>query len=286
MHRWYDRRQALRRILQGSECVRPASTYDPISVRVAADLGFELGMLSGSTASLAVLGAPDLIVLTLSELAEQVQRISRASDLPVMIDADHGYGNALNVMRTVEELEMAGAAGLSIEDTDLPANHGSGGTSQFISIDEGVGKLKAALAARRDPDLVIAGRTDTPKTLGAAEARARAHAYAQTGVDAIFPVGVQTKADFEQITDGIQLPLILGGTGAGLNDRGYLAAKGVRVWLQGHQPIVAATKAIYDTMKHLRDGDEASTLANLASADQTEAVTRRADYDRWLKEYL
>ena len=244
MHRWQDRRRSLRNILEGDTCIRPASTYDPISVRVAEDLGFELGMLGGSTASLAVLGAPDLIVLTLTELAEQVRRISRASELPVMVDADHGYGNALNVMRTVEELEVSGAAGLSIEDTSLPANHGAGGQPRFISIDEGVGKLKAAVAARRDPDLVIAGRTDTVKTLGAAEAGARARAYAETGVDAIFLVGVQTKADFEEIIDGISLPLILGGTGPELDDREYLAGKGARVWLQGHQPIVAATKAI------------------------------------------
>ncbi|HZY51954.1 MAG TPA: isocitrate lyase/phosphoenolpyruvate mutase family protein, partial [Reyranella sp.] len=100
MH-WTDRRKRFRAILDGPVCVHPGSVYDPISARIAEDLGFELGMFAGSTASLTVLGAPDLIVLTLSEFAQQAYRINRAGNLPLMVDADHGYGNALNVKRTV-----------------------------------------------------------------------------------------------------------------------------------------------------------------------------------------
>src|ERR671912_1119623 len=117
-------RQRFRAVLAGNECVHPGSVFDPISARIAEDLGFEVGMLGGSVASMVVLGAPDLFVLTLSELAEQVRRICRAGTLPVLVDADHGYGNALNVMRTVEELETAGLAGLTIEDTELPRTFG------------------------------------------------------------------------------------------------------------------------------------------------------------------
>src|SRR5205085_1232930 len=152
------RREALRSILSGSVCVRPGSVYDAISIRIAADLGFELGMFGGSVASLAVLGDPDVALITLTELAEQMRRMSRAAALPVLVDADHGYGNALNVRRTVEELEAAGAAGLTIEDTLLPQVYGQTKT-QLISLDEGVGKMRAALDARSDPSLVIMGRT-------------------------------------------------------------------------------------------------------------------------------
>ncbi|MBE2266645.1 MAG: isocitrate lyase/PEP mutase family protein, partial [Anaerolinea sp.] len=113
------RREALRAILQGSACVRPGSVYDATSIRIAQDLGFELGMFGGSVASLAVLGDPDITLITLTELCEQMRRMSRAAELPVIVDADHGYGNALNVRRTVQELETAGAAGLTIEDTLL-----------------------------------------------------------------------------------------------------------------------------------------------------------------------
>ena len=122
--RWSARRTRFRGILAGKACVHPASVHDAVAARIAADLGFEMGMFAGSVASLAVLGAPDLIVLTLSEFADQAYRIGRAADLPLLVDADHGYGNALNVMRTVEELENAGVAALSIEDTALPRGYG------------------------------------------------------------------------------------------------------------------------------------------------------------------
>src|SRR5947207_5462433 len=154
------RREALRAILKGSACIRAGSVYDPISIRIAEDLGFELGMFGGSVASLAILGDPDITLITLTELCEQMRRMSRASSLPVLVDADHGYGNALNVRRTVQELETAGAAGLTIEDTLLPQAYGAEGP-QLISIEEGIGKMKAALDGRTDPALVIMGRTGT-----------------------------------------------------------------------------------------------------------------------------
>src|SRR3954465_15222544 len=152
------RREALRSILSGAVCVRPGSVYDANSVRIAADLGFELGMFGGSVASLAVLGDPDVALITLTELAEQMRRMSRAAPLPVLVDADHGYGNALNVRRTIEELETAGAGGRPIEDTMLSQTLGQRGT-QLIWGEEGGGKMKAALDARRDASLVIMGRT-------------------------------------------------------------------------------------------------------------------------------
>src|ERR1700693_722440 len=161
------RREALRAILSGTRCIRPGSVYDATSIRIAQDLGFELGMFGGSVASLVVLGDPDVALITLTELAEQMRRMSRAGSLPVVVDADHGYGNALNVRRTVEELETAGAAGLTIEDTLLPQAFGQAGT-QLISIEEGVGKMKAAVDARGDPRLVIMARRGAASRSGLA----------------------------------------------------------------------------------------------------------------------
>ena len=120
------RRERFRGILAGDKCVYPGLVFDPISTRIAEDLGFEVGMFAGSVASGTVLGAPDLIVLTLTEFAQQIHRICRASNLSLLADADHGYGNALNVMRSVEELETAGVAALTIEDTVLPRAFGNG----------------------------------------------------------------------------------------------------------------------------------------------------------------
>src|SRR3569833_4596677 len=170
------RRDQLRSILTGTQCIRPGSVYDAISIRIAQDLGFELGMFGGSGASLAVLGDPDIALITLTELAEQVRRMSRASALPVRVDADHGYGNALNVRRTVQELEAAGAAGLTIEDTLLPAAFGEA-KAQLISLEEGVGKIRAALDGRSAPSLGIMGRTGAVSVTGLDDAIARAKAY-------------------------------------------------------------------------------------------------------------
>src|SRR5262249_6378918 len=151
---WTDRRDRFRAVLAGGRCIYPGSVFDPISARIAADLGFEAGMFAGSVASLTVLGAPDIVVLTLTEFAAQAYRINRAADLPLLVDADHGYGNALSVKRTVEELENAGIAALTIEDTTLPTPFGATDTT-LIPIVEGVGKMRAAIAGRQDPRLVI-----------------------------------------------------------------------------------------------------------------------------------
>ncbi|MBO6784668.1 MAG: isocitrate lyase/phosphoenolpyruvate mutase family protein, partial [Alphaproteobacteria bacterium] len=110
--RFAERRKTFRAILSGETCVHPGSVADPMTARITQAAGFEVGIFAGSVASMNVLAAPDLIVLTLSEFADQARRIGRACDLPLLVDADHGYGNALNVRRTVEELEMAGVAAL------------------------------------------------------------------------------------------------------------------------------------------------------------------------------
>src|SRR6201746_269988 len=208
------RREKLRAILSGSACIRPGSVYDAISIRIAEDLGFEVGMFGGSVASLAVLSDPDITLITLTELGEQMRRMSRASTLPVLVDADHGYGNALNVRRTVQELEAAGAAGLTIEDTLLPQAFGQAKT-QLISLDEGAGKMKAALAGRGAPSLAISGRTGAVSITGLDDAIARAKAYEATGVDALFFTGIKDRGELEAISAATRLPIVLGGAPQG-----------------------------------------------------------------------
>ncbi len=282
---WTDRRRRFRAILTGDKCVHPGSVYDPISARIAEDLGFELGMFAGSTASLTVLGAPDLIVLTLTEFTGQAYRINRAGNLPLMVDADHGYGNALNVKRTVEECETAGIAGMSIEDTELPTPFGTT-KPRLTSIAEGVGKMKAALAGRQDPLLSIAGRTSAIQITGIEDAIARGRAYEQVGVDALFFVGVKTRAELDAISGATKLPIILGGGTPELSDREYLASRRVRIALQGHQPFAAAVKAVHDTLKALREGTPPSRLTGIADAELMKRVTREGDYGKWTKDFL
>jgi carboxyvinyl-carboxyphosphonate phosphorylmutase len=269
------RRDALRLILTGSTCIRPGSVYDAVSIRIAEDLGFRLGMFGGSVASLAVLGDPDVTLITLTELAEQMRRMSRAASLPVLVDADHGYGNALNVRRTVQELEISGAAGLTIEDTLLPQAYGQAKT-QLISLEEGVGKMQAAVDARDDPALVIMARTGAASITSLDDAIARAMAYEATGVDALFFTGVKTRAELDAISAATKLPIVLGGFPEEMIDLDYLANKRVRIALQGHAPFAAATLAVYETLKALREGQLPKNLKGLASSELTARVTRDA----------
>ena len=282
-----ERRQRFRTILAGDRCVHPGSVFDPLSARAAQDVGFEVAMFAGSIASGTVLGAPDLIVLTLSEFADQIHRICRASTISLMVDADHGYGNALNVRRTVEELETAGVSCLTIEDTLLPLSFGAGGEGQLISVEEGVGKMKAALSGRQDSSLAIAGRTSALRNGGVPEAIKRVKAYQQAGVDAVFLAGAQTKAEIEAVNAETNIPLLLGGAGGELADLDFLSANGVRVALQGHLPFQAAVKAAYDTLKALRDGVKPADLSDkLASPQLMGQLTRRDDYNQMIKDYL
>ena len=279
------RREALRSILSGSACIRPGSVYDATSIRIACDLGFELGMFGGSVASLAVLGDPDIALITLTELAEQMRRMSRAAELPVLVDADHGYGNALNVRRTIEELEAAGAAGLTIEDTLLPQAFGQSG-SQLIPLQEGVGKMKAALDARRDVSLVVIGRTGAVSITALDDAIARAKAYEATGVDALFFTGIKTRTELETIAAATTLPIVLGGAPEDMADPIYLASQRVRIALQGHAPFAAATQAVYETLKALREGLPPKALKGLASSELTGRVTREAEVRARSGEFL
>ena len=281
-----DRRRRLRKQFAGATCVQPASVFDPISGRIADSLGFELGMLGGSVASAVILGAPDLAVMTLSELAEQVRRITRASDVSLIVDADHGYGNALSVMRTVEELEAAGVSGLTIEDTSLPSAYGSQGEETLISLEELLDKLRSAVRARRDPETVIIGRTGVLRSGGIPEMVERVTAIAATGVDAIFVLGIKTLEELEALRDVATLPIMVGNTPAELTTE-TLSSHGVRVVLRGHLTLQAMVKGIHDVLQHQAEGGDSAEIGGLlAKSDLMNVATGVDGYKRWEQDFL
>jgi len=282
-----EQRKRLRAVFAGNKCISPASVYDGLSARVAESVGYEIGMLAGSVASNTTLAAPDLIVLTLTEFADQVRRIMRASSLSLIVDADHGYGNALNVMRTVVELEHAGVSGMSIEDTALPTRFGqTEGVDELISLDEMAGKLKAAVAARRDPSTVILGRTAALKVEGVEGTVKRAKAFAACGVDAIFLVGVESVDQVKAVHEAAKLPIMVGGAPASVT-HAAVAAAGGRVMLQGHQPVAAAVKAVREVYTHLFNGGAPADLKDrIAAQGEIDKLVRAADYKTWQKDYL
>ncbi|MEC8912447.1 MAG: isocitrate lyase/phosphoenolpyruvate mutase family protein [Chloroflexota bacterium] len=281
-----EKREIFRKVLQGEECLFPGSVYDAVSARLATEVGFEIGMFAGSIGSSVVLGAPDYIVLTLTEFADQARRICRNTDLPLLVDADHGYGNALNVKRTVEELENAGVAALTIEDTDLPRPYGTQKPT-LISIDEGIGKMKAALEGRSDSSLIIAGRSSAFSVTSIEDAVERAKQYESAGVDAMFFAGISTREELSAARDAISIPIMLGSVSKELEDKDFLSSMGVKVALQGHLPYMAGVKAVYEVMKALRSGTKPSELGGASQySDLISRVTRENEHDGWIDKYL
>ena len=282
---WTGRRERLRAIVDGERCVYPASVYDGISARIAADVGFEAMMFAGSVGSFSVIAAPDICVLTLTEFAQQAYRINRAGSLPLCVDADHGYGNAMSVKRTVEELETAGVSALTIEDTLLPTAFG-GEEGRLLSIEEGVGKMRAALAGRQDPRLVIVGRTSAIGITGVEDTIARLKAYEAVGVDMLFMAGLKNREQLDAVASAVNKPLFLGSVPEDMMDLDYLSARKVRVCLQGHHQFWAGVQGVYNTLKALREGMKPSELKNVASADMQKKLLRQADYAKWSKDFL
>ena len=276
-------RVEFRKLLAYTSCFHTASVFDPMSARIAADLGFEAGILGGSVASLQVLAAPDFALITLSEFTEQATRIGRVAQLPIIADADHGYGNALNVMRTVAELERSGVAALTIEDTLLPAQFGRKSTD-LISIEEGSGKIKAAIESRVDPELVIIARTNAG-TLSVEHVKSRIKAYTEAGADGICLVGVKDFAHLEQIAEGVELPLMLVTYGnPELSDSQRLAALGVRIVVAGHAAYFASIKATYDCLREQRN--VTCSTSDLSATELTHTYTRPERYQVWAKEFM
>jgi len=279
-----EKRQRLRAVLAGNVCVSPVTVFDALSARVAQSVGHQVGILSGSVSGNTLLAVPDLMLQTLTEFAEQVRRITRVSELSLVLDADNGFGNALNVMRCVEELEHAGTAALMIEDVAMPQRFGAAGL-EVVSTDEMVGKLRAALAARQDPSLVIFARTAALKAEDAGRVAARARAYAATGVDGIFISGLTNLEAFDAIRAAMSLPIVLGSVPH--VKREDLVARGVRLLLQGHQPVAAVVKALREVYTHLHDGGAPADLkATIASPEEMAAVTGGAQYEARMREFL
>jgi methylisocitrate lyase len=170
--------------------------------------GYDAMYLSGAAFSAGVLGLPDVGLFTLSELVEQTTRITRTCGLPLIVDADTGFGEALNVERTVIELEAAGAAAIQLEDQQLPKRCGHLSGKSLVEPTTMCAKLRAAVAAKCDPDLVIIARTDARGVTGIADAIERAKQYLAAGADWIFPEALESKGEFEQFARAIEAPLV------------------------------------------------------------------------------
>ncbi|HLS48734.1 MAG TPA: methylisocitrate lyase [Actinomycetaceae bacterium] len=201
------KRLALREQLSAGKLLRLPGAFNPLAAKLIQDKGFEGVYVSGATLS-ADLGLPDIGLTTLTEVASRSQQIARMTDLPTLVDADTGFGEPMNVARTVHELEEAGVAGLHIEDQVNPKRCGHLDGKQVVSTDTATKRIRAAVDARRDDNLLVMARTDIRAVEGLEATIQRAQALVDAGADAIFPEALQDRREFEALRSAVDVPLL------------------------------------------------------------------------------
>jgi methylisocitrate lyase len=238
-------RQAL---AQRGQLIMPG-VYDALSAKIAARTGFEVVFITGYSLSATLLGEPDFGVLTQTEVVGAAQRICSVVDAPVIVDADTGYGNAINVIRTVEDLLRAGAAGMFLEDQVWPKRCGHMNGKQVIPLDEQLKKLRAAVEAKDEQDFFIVARTDARQALGLAEAIKRGIAFKEAGADAVFIEAPETKEEMAEIARKVPGPLV-----ANMLERGVTPLMGPKELKElGFDLIVWPLAPLYSVAKSLTD---------------------------------
>ncbi|HEY2989706.1 MAG TPA: isocitrate lyase/PEP mutase family protein [Candidatus Binatia bacterium] len=248
--------QRIREVLKQKGVLVMPGVYDCLSAKIASRAGFDVIFITGYSVSATLLGEPDFGLLTQTDLLAASQRICSVTDLPVIVDADTGYGNAINTIRTAKELIRGGAAGMFLEDQIWPKRCGHMKGKQVIPLDEYLKKLKAAVEARGDKDnLYIVARTDARQALGLSEAIKRGQAFKEAGADAVFIEAPQTKEEMREIGRNVPGPLVANMIERGvtplmgpeeLRDLGF----GLIVWPLG--PLYASARALQDVYSTLR----------------------------------
>jgi 2-methylisocitrate lyase-like PEP mutase family enzyme len=256
---------ALRALLAGRRPVLAPGAYDALSARLVERAGFEAVYLTGFGAAASLLGRPDVGLLGPDEMAGQVRRFVQAVDIPVIADADTGYGSALNVVRTVQDYEQAGVAGLHLEDQVHPKRCGHLDGKQVIAREEMVGKIGAAAAARRHPDLVLIARTDARAVEGLDAAIARARAYHAAGADMLFVEAVHDAGEVATVAERLAgIPLLYNWAEGGKSPAlplGRLEELGYAVVIMPLSALLAATAAIEETLAAIRAEGTPVTVA-------------------------
>jgi methylisocitrate lyase len=226
-----QKRADLRAGLASGALLRFPGAFNPLSARLIQEKGFEGVYVSGAVLS-ADLGLPDVGLTTATEVATRSRQIARMTDLPALVDVDTGFGEPMNVARTVQELEDAGVAGLHVEDQVNPKRCGHLDGKQVVDTATAVGRIRAAVDARRDPDLLVMARTDVRGIEGLDAALDRIRALVDAGADAVFPEAMSSLAEFEAVASAVDVPVLANMTEFGKSElftTDELAAAGVRI---------------------------------------------------------
>ena len=275
--------QQLKSILSARQAIVVPGAANALFARLIEDLGFEVCYVTGAGIANMQLGAPDIGLVTLTELADQVAAMAEAVELPLLVDADTGFGNAVNVVRTVRVLERAGAAGIQLEDQVFPKKCGHFAGKAVVPLAEMIGKVKAAVDARRDGDLQIVARTDARAVLGLNAAIERAQAMIEAGADVTFVEAPTSRAEIERILRELPVPQVVNVVFGGRTpevaqqDMKELGAGMVLYANAALQAAIAGTQEVLSALK--RDGSLAAVRGQLASFDERQRILRKAEFD-------
>lgn len=266
-----DKAKLVRRYLSEKGQLVMPGVFDALSAKIAARAGFEVIFITGYSLSATLLGEPDFGLLTQTEVITAAQRICSVVDTPVIVDADTGYGNAINVIRTVHDLIRAGAAGMFLEDQVWPKRCGHMKGKQVIPLDEQLKKLRAAIEARSDHDFYIVARTDSRQALGLTEAIARGIAFKEAGADAVFVEAPENKGEMKEIASHVPGPLVANMLERGvtpLMDPQELKELGFDLIVWPLAPLYSIAKSLTDVYATLRrDGSTTKILDRLMPFD-------------------
>lgn len=248
----------LRRLLNEPGIIRAPGAYDAWSARLIEQAGFPAVYMTGYGVSASAIGRPDIGLLTMTEMAAQAKNMASAIKIPLIADADNGYGGVLNVARTVHEYARAGVAAIQLEDQVIPKRCGHMEGKQLISQEEMVAKVKAAAYARTEQDIVIIARTDARAVTGMEDALNRAKSYAEAGADVIFVEAPQSVEEMKQITQAVQRPLLANMVEHGKTpflDGMQLERVGYKIAIYPVSLLYAATHALTECLQSLRNHD-------------------------------
>ncbi|NED34556.1 methylisocitrate lyase [Streptomyces sp. SID8499] len=276
-----QRRRALRERLAEDRLLPMPGALNPLSARLIQDTGFEAAYLSGAVLA-ADLGLPDIGLTTATEIAARAQQTTRATDLPVLVDADTGFGEPMNAARTVQLMEDAGLAGLHLEDQVNPKRCGHLDGKSVVPAEEMVRRLRAAVDARRDPDFLLMARTDARSVEGLPAAIDRAKAYVDAGADAIFPEALADEAEFEAFRKAVDVPLLANMTEFGksrLLDARTLQNLGYDIALYPVTLLRLAMGAVEDGLRTLAaEGTQESLLPRMQTRSRLYELLGYQDY--------
>lgn len=251
--------KVLRELLEKNKIIMAPGAYDAWSARLIEMAGFPVVYMTGYGVSASVLGRPDIGLISMQEMAEAAKNICNCTSVPVIADADNGYGSSLNVVRTVTEYEMAGVAGIQLEDQVMPKRCGHMEGKQVIPKEDMVAKIRAAVYARKDPDTVIIARTDAVAVNGYEDAIDRALAFKEAGADVIFVEALQNQEQVEKASELIQAPLFANMVEHGktpLDTADNLYKMGFRIAIYPVAPLYAATKALSEMLAVLKQEED------------------------------